>query len=86
MREFNPMPVLPRNGKRVRICQYATVSDPPKDIKGDLMGRRQIKTHEPGDRPVSKGTGDATGGRIRIPMNSSAVRILVFLPVAFPEF
>ena len=50
------------------------------------MGRRQIKTCKPGDRPESKGTGDAAGGRIRIHMNCIAVRILVFPPVTFPEF
>ena len=47
------------------------------------MGRRQIKTCKPGDRPRSKETGDAAGGASD--MNSYAVQLLLFPPTAFPE-
>ena len=47
------------------------------------MGRRQIKTCEPGDRPRSKETGDAAGGASD--MNSYAVQLLLFPSTAFPE-
>jgi hypothetical protein len=48
------------------------------------MGRRQIKTCEPGDRPGSKGTGDAAGGRIGIEQHNCSTPAL--LPAALPEF
>jgi hypothetical protein len=49
------------------------------------MGRRQIKTCEPGDRPRSKGTGDAAGGASE--MNSAKSFNFCFTPpTAFPEF
>ncbi len=53
-----PSLCCPRNGKQVRVVHPATVAN--------AMGRRTIKTCEPGDRPVSQvemPRGDGVGRR-----------------------